>query len=90
MDRFVLGVALFLLVNIFVGLYRVLRGPSPADRLIAAQLFGTTGVGILLLLAVGMDVPGVVDIALVFALLAMVAAAAFARLSRGGTWGGGK
>ena len=40
--------------------------------MLTAQLFGTTGVAILLVLAAALDQPSIVDTALVFALLAMV------------------
>ena len=44
-------VALFLLFAIVAGLLRILRGPTAADSMLAAQLFGTCGVAILLLLS---------------------------------------
>lgn len=74
-----LALAVFLLFNLLVALVRVARGPTPADRLLAALLFGTTGVAILLLLADAMAQPALVDVALVFALLAAISGAAFAR-----------
>ncbi|MCS6926285.1 MAG: MrpF/PhaF family protein [Candidatus Binatia bacterium] len=74
------GLASFLLLNVVVGLLRVLRGPTPADRMLAAQLFGTTGVATLLLLAPTFG-PALNDIALVFALLAAVTVIAFVRRS---------
>lgn len=74
------GLASFLLLNVVVGLLRVLRGPTPADRMLAAQLFGTTGVATLLLLAPAFG-PALNDIALVFALLAAVTVIAFVRRS---------
>jgi len=74
-----LALAVFLLLNLLVALIRVARGPTPADRLLAALLFGTTGVAILLLLADAMAQPAFVDAALVFALLAAISGAAFAR-----------
>jgi multicomponent Na+:H+ antiporter subunit F len=79
MTEFYLGLALFLLLMIAAGLLRILRGPTPADRMLAAQLFGTTGVAILLLLAEGFQSPALRDAALVFALLAAVASIAFVR-----------
>lgn len=81
-----LGIASFLLLNLAAGLWRVMRGPTAADRMLAAQLFGTTAVAVLLLLAEGMGEPALRDIALVFALLAAVAAVAFVQRvwSRGG------
>ncbi len=79
MDFFYLGMALFLLLTLVAGLWRVLRGPTPADRMLAAQLFGTTAVACLLLLAQVYDRPSLSDVALVFALLAAVTAVAFVR-----------
>lgn len=73
------AIAIFLLLNLVVALVRVARGPTPADRLLAALLFGTTGVAILLLLAEAMAQSAFVDAALVFALLAAITGAAFAR-----------
>lgn len=78
MNSLTLGLAVFLLANLLIALVRVARGPTPADRLLAALLFGTTGVAILLLLADAMGQPAFVDVALVFALLAGITGAAFA------------
>ncbi|MGD8940385.1 MAG: monovalent cation/H+ antiporter complex subunit F [Gammaproteobacteria bacterium] len=69
--------ALTLLGILALGMLRVLWGPSAADRMIAAQLIGSTGVGILLLLAHALSVPALIDVALVLALLAAVTVAAF-------------
>lgn len=71
--------ALFLLLTLVAGLWRVLRGPTAADRMLAAQLFGTTAVACLLLLAQAFNLPPLRDVALVFALLAAVTAVAFVR-----------
>ncbi|MDT8388863.1 MAG: monovalent cation/H+ antiporter complex subunit F [Thiogranum sp.] len=67
------------MLMIVAGLVRVLRGPTEADRMLAMQLFGTTGVAILLLLGEAFAAPALWDAALVFALLAAVAAVAFVR-----------
>ena len=74
-----LAVALVLLITMTLGLIRLVIGPSPAERLMAAQLLSTTGVGILLLLARVLAAPALLDVALVLALLAAVAAIAFTR-----------
>ena len=79
MQTLYLGLALFLLLNLGAGMWRVLRGPSAADRMLAAQLFGTTAVAILLLLAQAYGDAALRDVALVFALLASVTAVAFVR-----------
>ena len=82
MDVFLYGLALFLLVNLGAGLVRVWRGPTRGDRMLAAQLFGTTGVGVLVVLAEAQSAPALRDVALVFALLAALATAAFVRANR--------
>lgn len=84
MDTLLLATTLLLLLTILAGLWRVTRGPSAADRMLAAQLFGTSGVGALLLLAEAWHQPALRDVALVFALLAVLAVVAFVRLHHGG------
>jgi len=71
--------ALFILISVVVGLVRILRGPTAADRMMAAQLFGTGGVAILLILAQAMQMPSLVDVALIYALLAAVTLVVFVR-----------
>lgn len=84
MQEFHLALALFLLLNVLAGLVRITRGPAPADRMMAAQLFGTTGVAILLVLAQALNAPDLRNVALVFALLAVLATVAFVRTSGSG------
>jgi multicomponent Na+:H+ antiporter subunit F len=69
--------SLGLMLSLFLGLLRVLLGPGAGDRMLAIQLIGTAGVGILLLLNVLLNQPALLDVALLLALLAAVAAAAF-------------
>lgn len=71
--------SLFLLLSLGTGMWRVLHGPTAADRMLAAQLFGTTAVAVLLLLAEAYNKTALRDVALVFALLAAVTAVAFVR-----------
>ena len=71
--------AVFLLATIGAGLPRVFRGPTTTDRMLAVQLFGTTGVAVLLLLAKAWQSPVLLDVALVFALLAPVAVVSLVR-----------
>lgn len=79
MSALYLALAFFLMLNLLAGLARVMRGPTPQDRMLAAQLFGTTGVAILLILAETLGAPALRDVALVFALLGGVAVVAFVR-----------
>lgn len=88
MQHLYLALALFLLLNLGAGMWRVLRGPTAADRMLAAQLFGTTAVAILLLLAEVTGGAALRDVALVFALLAGVTAVAFVRRTWTGPEGG--
>jgi multicomponent Na+:H+ antiporter subunit F len=78
-NAFFLLVAAFLVLNVGAGLVRVALGPSPADRMLAAQLFGSTGVAVLVLLAEAGDAPALRDVALVFVLLAAVVSVAFVK-----------
>ena len=79
MDKLYLIMAFFLLLTLVAGLWRVLRGPTQADRMLAAQLFGTTTVACVLLLAQAFERPALRDVALVLAVLAAVTAVAFVR-----------
>lgn len=71
------AVALLLLLTLVLGLIRIWRGPTIADRMLAAQLFGTTGVALLLVLAELQQIHALRDVALVLALLAVMAVLAF-------------
>jgi len=77
------GAALALVITLGLGLLRVVHGPTLEDRMLAAQLIGTAGVGILLLLAPLLGLAALVDVALVLALLAAVAVAAVTARRRG-------
>jgi multicomponent Na+:H+ antiporter subunit F len=74
---FLIAVAGLILAAVATGLLRVLGGPGDADRMMAAQLFGTGGIAALLLIAYATHVPGVEDVALGLALLAAFASVAF-------------
>ncbi len=71
--------AIFLLLNILAGMWRVMKGPTAADRMVSAQLFGTTGVAILLVLAQALEAPYIRNAALLFALLMIMAVLSFVR-----------
>ena len=72
------GVSAFLLATLLVALVRIWRGPTPADRMLASQLFGTTGVAILLVLSFAQSMPALLDVALTLAVLSVMAIMAFA------------
>ena len=82
MTTFLAVAALVLVITLCGGLVRVALGPTPYDRLMAAQLMGTTGIATLLILAEVVHVPALVDVAVIFALLAAVTVVAFTSRSQ--------
>jgi multicomponent Na+:H+ antiporter subunit F len=75
MGDFLLTASGFVLAMVALGLLRILRGPTDADRMMAAQLLGSGGIAALLL-AAATQLPGAVDVALMLALLAAFASVA--------------
>jgi multicomponent Na+:H+ antiporter subunit F len=75
--------AFILILSTAAGLMRILSGPAPADRMLAVQLAGTSGVAVVLLLSEGAGLDALTDVALVYALLAAVTLIAFVKV-RGG------
>ena len=81
MTAFYLIAALLLLLSLAGGIYQVLRGPTPGDRFLVIQLFGTAAVAVLILIGQATNDPALVDIALVLALLAAITMVAFVKQS---------
>ena len=74
---------LFLLANLAAGLWRVYLGPSAADRMLSALLFGATTVAALLLLAEWQQEPALRIVALIFVMLAAVISIAYVAIAQG-------
>jgi multicomponent Na+:H+ antiporter subunit F len=70
-------VACFLMLTLLLGLFRIWWGPTQADRMLASQLFGSTGVALLLVLAQVQAMPALRDVAITLAVLSVLAVAAF-------------
>ena len=79
MNDFLLAAAGFLLVTVALGLTRIVRGPSDADRMMSAQLLGTGGIAVMLVLGGAAGTSATVDVALILALLAAFASVAFVK-----------
>lgn len=79
MSTFFTIVALLLLGTVVTGLIRVHRGPTPADRMLAVQLMGTSSVAILLLLSEALSQPALRNVALVFVVLAILVVVVFVK-----------
>jgi len=77
MTEFLLAAAGLILLTVAIGLVRILAGPANVDRTMAAQLLGTGGISVLLLVAAATGARGAADVALGLALLAAFAAVAF-------------
>ncbi|TCZ64833.1 monovalent cation/H+ antiporter complex subunit F [Roseicella aquatilis] len=82
MAEILLLLAIFILASAGIGLWRVLRGPERADRLMAAQLLSTGAIAVLLLLDAAAPQAGLLDTALVLALLGAFASIAFVLAAR--------
>ncbi|MFW6383786.1 MAG: cation:proton antiporter [Halodesulfurarchaeum sp.] len=86
LEGVLLGAATVLVVFAIGLLYRVAVGPTMEDRVIAINAVGTNTVVVLALLAVALDQPGFLDIAIVYALLNFLASIAISKfiVERGG------
>jgi multicomponent Na+:H+ antiporter subunit F len=71
--------ALVLALNGAAALVRLERGPTAVDRMLVAQLVGTLGVALILLLGAASGSRALLLVALVTALLAAVSGVAFVR-----------
>ena len=74
---------LAIFLTLLLALIRIFRGPSAEDRLLGIQSFGTVGTAVVLLLTVLTDLPGLLDVALVMAMLAAVTVITYTRILPG-------
>jgi len=63
---------------IAVATWRVFRGPSLPDRVIAIDMVGVFAVGMLVLVSIGIDRDGLLSVAMVAALILFLGTSAFA------------
>jgi multicomponent Na+:H+ antiporter subunit F len=84
------GILVFLLLNLAAGLWRVYAGPSAADRMLSALLFGSTTVAALLVLAEWQQQPALRVAALLFVMLAAVTSVAYVAIAGSGKGKAGK
>ncbi|MFC5368325.1 cation:proton antiporter [Salinirubrum litoreum] len=77
--------AAFILASL-VGVFRIVRGPTMPDRVIAVNIIGSNVVIVIALLAAAIGEPGALDIALVYALLNFLLSIAISKFTveRGG------
>ena len=84
-DALLAAAAAFIVLSVVI-VYRIVRGPTMQDRVIAVNVVGTNTVVIIALLGAATDDPGVLDIALVYALLNFLMSIAISKFTveRGG------
>ncbi|WP_111413260.1 monovalent cation/H+ antiporter complex subunit F [Billgrantia lactosivorans] len=85
MSTVILSSLVIMSLALCLAFVRLYRGPSLPDRVVALELFSSVIVGIIGVVAIATDVPSLLDVAIVMALMAFMAAIGFARfLERGG------
>ncbi|MGD9932112.1 MAG: monovalent cation/H+ antiporter complex subunit F [Dehalococcoidia bacterium] len=68
--------------------WRLAKGPTMVDRIVAIDVLASIGVGLLLLTSIEREEPALVDVALLVALVSFVAVIAFAQALPGRGRGG--
>jgi multicomponent Na+:H+ antiporter subunit F len=71
--------AAVVLLAVAASLIRIWRGPTPADRIMGAQIAGTGGIAVVLLIGFAGAGQAALDVALVLALLAAFASVGFVK-----------
>jgi multicomponent Na+:H+ antiporter subunit F len=70
---------LVLAISLLLTFWRLVRGPSLMDRVVALELIASLVAGIVAVYAIGTDAPEIIDVAIALALVAFLGAVAFAR-----------
>lgn len=73
MTRILIFAIIFMSIIIIGSMYRAIKGPSAADRLIAINVIGTKTIILLLMISLVFRENYFVDVALVYALISFVA-----------------
>lgn len=73
MSYILLGAVIVLAVYIFICMIRVVIGPKVADRIIAANMICTLVIIIIVLLAAYLNETGLLDVALIYAMISFIA-----------------
>ncbi len=80
------GALIVLGLCLFACLFRAVRGPSTADRIIAVNMTGTVTIMMIILLALMLKEGYLVDIALIYAMLSFLAVVLLCRIYIGIAW----
>jgi multicomponent Na+:H+ antiporter subunit F len=79
-----IDIYLYILIGLgFICLYRIIRGPSIADRMVGIDIFGILVVGVCALLVIKTGRDFIIDIAITWAILSFIGTVTLAKyLSR--------
>lgn len=80
MTKLLIFSILFLCTTIFLCMYRAVKGPTAADRLIAINVIGTKTIVIILIVSFILSETYFVDVALVYALISFLASIVISRV----------
>ncbi len=67
---------------LFLSLFRVVRGPTLPDRVVAVDLIGVTAVCLMVVISAGTKEPAFLDAAVVITLLGFLGTVAYARYTQ--------
>ena len=85
MKMIIISISLILIgIAAIFSMYRIFKGPSAADRVVAVDIMTTITAGLMVLFSFYYDRSIFLDVALVYAVLAFLGVIAFARYLEGG------
>lgn len=84
MTLFVDGMLLVVTLSIFLCLYRMVKGPSVPDRVVAFDAFSTNLAAVVVLLVIRDDLVELIDVVLVLTILGFVGTMAVAKYLKKG------
>jgi multicomponent Na+:H+ antiporter subunit F len=79
MANFLIGLTTFVMVLIFISMFRVIKGPTIADRVVALNVIATKITIAIIVIAILTNQQSYIDVALVYALIGFVASIAIVR-----------
>lgn len=79
MNQFLIGLTIAIIGLIFVSMYRVVKGPTIADRVVAINVIATKITIAIVVISILTNQQTYIDVALVYALIGFIASIAIIR-----------
>lgn len=79
MNQFLIGLTIAIIGLIFISMYRVVKGPSIADRVVAINVIATKITIAIVVISILTNQQSYIDVALVYALIGFIASIAIIR-----------